>query len=127
MLFKLFAAAPCDPVSFFLIPPWYRYLRIEQVGGVCRPVVTFINPTSGNLDLSVVLLLGLGILDILLRLAALVAVGYIIYAGAQFIFASGEPDKAKKAIGTVINALIGLGITIVAAATVSFIGHRVSG
>lgn len=78
-----------------------------------------------TLDLSVLLLVGLGIIDILLRVGALISVGFIIYAGVQYVTAQGEPDKAKRALGTIINSLVGLGITIAAAAIVSFIGNRI--
>jgi hypothetical protein len=124
LLFSNFAAA-CASSKFFGIPPWYQYLN-PQTDALGNCVVDFhlVDPASRNLQLDSILLLGFGILDILLRVAALVAVGYIIYASLQYVTAQGEPDKAKKALGTIINALIGLGITIIAAAAVSFIGHR---
>lgn len=115
-------AASCTKDTFFGIPPWYQYFELRDVGGVCQVQIELMK--NGRLDLSAVFLVAFGILDILLRVGALVAVGFIIYAGVQYVSAQGEPDKAKHALGTIINALIGLGITIVAAAAVSFVGHR---
>jgi hypothetical protein len=121
-------AADCSAKTFFGIPPWYEYIK----GSVAQKTLngqTFCDVhvslfTGGHLDLSVVSLVLLALLDMALRLGALVAVGFIIFAGIQYATAQGEPDKAKRALGTIINALVGLGITIVAAAVVSFLGGR---
>jgi len=121
---KQFAAVNCDAPSFFAIPSWSKYLPVNLEDGICKVKVEFIDPSTHVLKLDSLLLVGLGILDILLRVAALVAVGFIVYAGVQYVTAQGEPEKSKHALGTIINALIGLGITIVAAAAVSFVGHR---
>lgn len=124
-------AATCTPKSgnFFGFPTWYKYLvdagMTSNSGGGCRLDPQFIQ--DGKLNVTSLSLVGFGILDILLRLAAIIAVGYIVYAGFQYITAQGEPEKAKRALGTIINALIGLGITIVSAAAVSFVGARVAG
>ncbi|HSX33046.1 MAG TPA: hypothetical protein VLF91_01790 [Candidatus Saccharimonadales bacterium] len=127
-LLSLFAVG-CGGHSFFLIPPWYEYLNnhisINTYSHACELNVNFIS--GGKLDLSLLTLVFLAILDMLLRVAALVAVGFIIYAGFQYITAQGEPEKAKHALGTIINASIGLGITIVAAASVRFIGEALGG
>ena len=122
--------AACVQHGFFVIPSWYEYfnkagyVNQDRFGGcVLDPQLI----KDGTLNLTSVSLLGLGILDILLRLGALLAVGYIVYAGFQYLTAQGEPEKAKHALGTIINSLIGLGITIVAAASVRFVGERVGG
>jgi hypothetical protein len=120
-------AAACAQPSFFTLPTWYKYVPLKNDAfGNCKPDFRF-RDAAGNLNLNDLLLVGMGIIDILLRLAALVAVGFIMYAGLQYITAQGEPDKAKKALGTIINAFVGLGITIVAAASVAFIALRVGG
>ena len=106
--------------------PWYKYLTVAQNSvGVCEPKVQFI--TGGHLDLTVVTLIGLGILDTLLRVAGLVAVGFVIYGGILYVTSEGDSGKAKKALDTIVNSLIGLGITIVAASSVAFIGKRLAG
>lgn len=62
------------------------------------------------------------IIQILLRLAGLVAVGFTIYGGFSYILSQGEPDATKKAKGTIIGASIGLIITLFAATIVGFVG-----
>ena len=42
------------------------------------------------------------ILNIVYFIVGIVAVGMIIYAGIQYLTANGEPDKAKKAMNTII-------------------------
>lgn len=111
-------AGPCldeDP-NFFNFPTWYRYLEKDTIEGNCE-IVNF-----GPEDLP---LIGLALVDIGLRVAALVAIGYIIYGGVQFVLAQGEADKTKKARQTIINALIGLVIALFATAIVAFVGSTV--
>jgi hypothetical protein len=123
-ILKLFASH-CDERTFLGIPPWYSYLNeAEMLNAQCEFVGGFFD-SRGNLDLGVFMLAGLGILDILLRLGALIAVGFVVYGGIKYVVSQGEPDKAKGALKTITNALIGLGITVFAVALVSFLGNVV--
>lgn len=65
------------------------------------------------------------VIDDLMRIIGLVAVAYVIIGGIQYVTSQGEPDRTKHAQETIINALIGLAIAIVAASVVSFIGNRI--
>ncbi len=67
-------------------------------------------------------LIGLGIVDILLRVAGLVAVAFVVYGGFMYMTSQGEPDKTSKAKNTLLNSLIGLTIAIMATVIVSFVG-----
>lgn len=115
-LFNHFAA--CGG-SFFGLKPWYAYLQLD---GNCNVVNFQVLPQNGQSDL---LLVGLAIFDDLLRIAALVAIGYIIYGGVLYVTSQGSPDQTGKAQNTILNALIGLVIAIISAALVSFIGSRI--
>lgn len=68
----------------------------------------------------------LALLDDLLRLAALVAVAFVIYGGISYVTSQGSPDNTKKAQQTIINALIGLVIAIIAATVVGYLGGQLS-
>jgi hypothetical protein len=125
----LFFAAACDAnANFFGIPAWYKYL--VNAGRM----TTNTDATSGVVSCDLVggfkwadgdiILVAFGVLDICLRLAALVAVAYVIYGGISYITSEGQPDNTKNAQNTIINALIGLVIAIIATAVVSFIGNR---
>jgi hypothetical protein len=59
----------------------------------------------------------------LLRVAGMLAIVFIIYGGIRYITSQGEPETTKSARGTIINALIGLAITVAAAATIQFIAN----
>jgi hypothetical protein len=100
---------------FFGLPHWWQYLptQVDELGH-CSPVVTFPD------DL---LAIGLAITNILLRIAGLAAVISIVIAGISLITAVGATDKITAARKRIQNALIGLGIVLVSAAVVSFIGN----
>jgi hypothetical protein len=118
-LLSYFADHCGDAPNFFQFPTWYRYLEVvhDEVTDKCEIPVDF-----GISDFP---LIGLALVDIALRVAALAAVGYVIYGGVQFVTAQGETDRTKKARQTIINALIGLVIALMAAGIVSFVGARI--
>jgi len=67
------------------------------------------------------------IIEILLRVAAIAAFAMIVYAGIQLITSQGNPDSAAKARGTLLNAIIGLVIAVLAATLVAFIAGQFKG
>jgi hypothetical protein len=125
---KHFADA-CSTSGFFGIPPWYEYLvKAGKMGtdpttGVCT-LLHFNAAGAGGDWTVVIMLIVLGILDIVLRLAGMVAVVFVLVGGVKYITSQGSPDSTKQAQETIINALIGLAIALVATALVSFIGNR---
>jgi hypothetical protein len=99
--------------DFLSFPHWYDYLQgTTDATNACIPKISAI----GDIWLIVA-----AVVEIMLRIGALAAVGLVIYGGIQFITAQGEPDKATKARQTIINALIGLVISIAAATIVTFV------
>lgn len=116
-------AAKCAEKTFLGLPVWYRYLndgvKMQQdANGRCEFVAGFSFPA----DLALV---GLGLLDIALRLAGLVAVGFVVYGGFQLVTSQGDPEGIKHGRQTIINALIGLVIALLATAIVAFVGSRI--
>lgn len=69
--------------------------------------------------------IALAIVDILLRVGALVAVGFVLYGGFVYLTSQGEPDGTKRGRQAIVNALVGLLIAIFATAIVTFIGRSV--
>jgi hypothetical protein len=106
--------------SFFFLPPWWEFLptKIDKVTHEC--VVAFNFPG----DIWVV---GLAILDMLLRIGGFVAVISIVVAGVQYISSMGSTDAATNARKRLTNSLIGLAIIIVASGVVAFIGNTLGG
>lgn len=110
----------CGYPQFFGLKPWYYYL---EVNNDCSIKDFNVLPPNGTSDF---LLVAVVIIDDLLRIAGFVAIGYIIYGGILYVTSQGSPDQTGKAQNTIINALIGLVITVIAVAFVSFLGSRLS-
>ncbi|OVE79235.1 hypothetical protein BVY00_00980 [bacterium G20] len=105
------ATNPCDH-TFFFLPTWWEYLKTSPD---CSVQFSFPN------DL---LAVGLAIVDILLRVAGLVAIVSIIAAGVGYMTASGDVQKTASASKRIYNALIGLAIVSVSSGFVAFIGNK---
>jgi hypothetical protein len=115
LLPKMFAASCTSSDWLFGFPTWYEYLG-KDMNTTCQ-VVNFTFPND-------FLLIGLAIIDILLRLAGIFATVYVLYGGFQYLTSQGEPDKLNTARSTITNALVGLAIALIASALVAFIGHQ---
>jgi len=119
---SLFAAAPPQCTygnsSFIGLPYWYQYLPGQVTStGSCQPTLN---------SISDIWLIVAGVIEILLRLAAIAAIIMIIYGAVQLISSQGNPTNATKARSTIINSLIGLVIAVIAAAVVSYLGGQFS-
>jgi ABC-type Fe3+ transport system permease subunit len=119
---KFFATA-CSQSSFFGLPAWYKYLNTTVVtnanGSTSCNFSNFSFWPPGNL-----LLILLAVLDMLLIIGGVVAVVFVMIGGVQYITSQGEPENTKHARTTIINALVGLVITIVAASLINYLGYR---
>lgn len=121
MLVRFFAAAgdACDVGGggFFGFPKWYEYLSGARDGsGACLPQIH----SLGDIWLIVA-----AIIEIALRIAAIVAVVFVIYGGFTYTTSQGDPEGTKNARNTIVNALIGLALAVMAAAIVSFIARSI--
>ncbi|GAC1387318.1 MAG: hypothetical protein NVS1B7_1760 [Candidatus Saccharimonadales bacterium] len=106
--------------GFFGFPKWYSYLpgtiETSSKGGlVCHPVLDNINDFW---------LIGAAIAEIMLRIASLLAIGYVVFGGVQYIRSQGESDRLKQARESILYAVIGLVISVSAAGIVSYIAGR---
>lgn len=111
---SLFAksAADCQAGSFFGFPTWYKYLEFNN------------DCTAGFKSLADTWLIVAAVIEMLLRLGALVAILFVLIGGIKFIMAQGQPEKVGQARSTAINGLIGLVITVAATAVVSYIAGK---
>jgi hypothetical protein len=89
-------------------------------GNLCLPQGqgTNTSTTAGGLILQAI--------NILLTLAAAVAVLFLVIGGFQYITSAGNEETAKKGRATVVNALIGLVIIILSFAIVSIVNNTIS-
>lgn len=116
---------PChQSYSFLNFPTWYEYLEVGPKGS---DPCAIIGPTDSQNKFSfekAIPRIILALIDILLRLAGLAAVGFVIFGGVRYMTSQGEPEALKAARGTLINAIVGLIISVLAFTIVSFIGSR---
>lgn len=111
-------ADECGAKGFTFIPTWYKYLTVKKDStGVCTPQVNI----PGDAPKIV-----LALIDMALTLAGIIAIGFVFYGGIKYIMSQGEPDKIKEAQHTVMNAVIGLVIALLATAIVAFVGREIA-
>ena len=143
----------CQPTTFFGLVPWYQYLKVNPQYINVNPQNLKVNPQpsgkqqgtlicqvcfnvlgtqtlnancsqSQTSDISLVLL---AVVDDLLRLAGIIAIAMVLYASVTFIISQGEPEAVARARSSIINALIGAAIAMVAVVLVSYIGSQLGG
>ena len=111
-------AKDCNQSSYvFGLPTWYRGLttgancemkKISEKGEAGSVTIqTFIWQVVGN------------IFDMIFRLAGVIAVGFIVWAGFQYMLALGNSGQLANAKTTLINAIIGLIITLLASGIIN--------
>lgn len=117
ILQRFAAGQPCPGGDFLGFPKWHKYLPgvNDPVSGLCSPQLAKLNDFW---------LIGAAILELMIRIAALLAVIIVVYGGIRYITSQGNPDQVQQAKNTIVNALIGLVIAIAATAIVSFIAGR---
>ena len=121
----------CDPTlsdsNLFLgMPHWYEYLKkgkqLQESNGAvvstCTPQLT--EDGDGVLSIGDIWLIALAVVGILLRLAGIAAFFMVLFGGFKYITSQGNSDDTKSARQTIINAFIGIVITIIASVSVSF-------
>lgn len=123
-LFQLFGNAETCSKPFFGLKPWYHYLPDDSFTGGCDIVNFTLLPSSS--EPSDVPLVFLAVIDDLLRIAAIVAVAFVIVGAIQMIVSQGNPEQTARAQSTLINALIGLVVAIVAVGFVAFLGANIN-
>jgi len=127
--------------GFFGLKPWYYYMDKElgepfgskgskapadPCGVRCFNIFEQANPNACGQKKSDLPGIGLVIIDNLLRVGGLVAVAFVIIGSFQYVASRGNSERTSSAQSTIISALTGLAITLVAVALVSFLGNRLS-
>lgn len=148
---RVLAAAPACPSSgeFFGLVHWYAYFpptdfsldasgncnvdigavhnAYNSDGSTTSTICATQNSTCTGSGINSIWLIALAIFEDLLRVAGVVTIAFVIYGGIRFTLSQGEPENTRAARSTIINALIGMAIALIAAASVSFIGHQLGG
>jgi hypothetical protein len=103
----------CTGQSF--IPDLYNNLRdpIDQ----CAVKIT---------KFADILVLLANVVQILLALSGIVAAGFIIWGGFNYMMSSGEPARVKKAKDIIVNAIVGLVLIMLSFAIVGAVSGQLN-
>ena len=108
-------AVACHGSGLFALPTWYMYLDC-QLDANDRPIPRIVGINN-------IWLIIAAVIDMLLRVAAVVAIGFVIYGGVMYISSQGQPDKVARARTTIVSSIAGLVIAVAATALITFIAH----
>ena len=104
--------------SFFDFPTWYQYLPpVKDSSGNCVPSLA---------SLSDIWFVVAAVIEILLHIAALAAVAMVIYGGITYTVSMGNPETTGKAKKIILDAFIGLLISISASIIVAFLAGSIN-
>jgi hypothetical protein len=90
---------------------------VETIAGTCLPKGS-INTVSDIVMTA---------LNVLILIVGLIAIVFVVIGGYRYITASGNDEQIKAAKGTILNALIGLAVVILAAALVRIVASAIVG
>lgn len=122
------APAACQAGGFFGFPAWYEYLdvTVDDQGGCDVQAIRYSDEEESlNLGATIGAVL-LAIVEILLRVAGIVAVGFVIYGGVSYTLSQGAPEKTAASKNIILNGLIGLVIASLAVVIVNLVGNLVT-
>jgi hypothetical protein len=106
--------------GFLGFPKWYKYLPGEiSADNICRPVAPKDASGDGNVALAIVPV-GMAILEILFRVVGIIAFFMIIRAGFAYTTSQGNPQETKVAKDRIVNAFVGIAISLVATSAITF-------
>jgi hypothetical protein len=118
------ASTPADCSQHFLtFPTWFRGLAAvrETAPGSSVYECAILSPDDvGGLS-NFIWHIALNGIEIGLQLVVYLTIFFIIWGGYQFLISQGVPEATAKARKTILNAVIGLVISIVAIAAVNLI------
>lgn len=131
-LSSVISTGGCKSKTFFGLNPWYAYLGDEfssanagvNQGDPCTlKCFNFLpqeKPNACGVKHSDIPYVLLAVVDALLRVSGLVAVIFVIVGATKYITSQGEPEAVATAQSTILNALIGMAIALVAIALITF-------
>ncbi|MCL2173846.1 pilin [Candidatus Saccharibacteria bacterium] len=109
--------------AFLGFPTWYRGLELEanaERTGCILAEKAFEGKEIGL----IIFTIALNVIDIALRIAGLIAVGFVIWGGFHYTMSRGDPESTKKSLNIIRSAIIGVGISMVSSAVFSFLVWR---
>lgn len=102
--------------SFLTFPAWYNGV-VKAGDDGCQVM----SPTEVGGFSPFIWRIVLNIIEIMLNAVGYAAVGFIIYGGYKYIYSAGSPNGMMAARKTIMNAVIGLVLSIMSIAIVNTI------
>jgi len=104
--------------TLLTFPAWYKGLAREPEPdcGVKGPDANDPNGLTKYLGR-----IGLNVIEFMLQLVGYISVAYIIVGGYKYIISSGSSDKMVGARKTILNAVIGLAISLFSVAIINLV------
>ncbi len=119
-----YAATTCSSAKGFLtFPVWYRGLNPSASDcSIIDPNKLYPITGGNSYGLShFIWQIVLNIMDMALQLVGYVSVGFILYGGFTMIISSGAPDVMAKGRKTILDAIIGLIISIASVGIINLV------
>lgn len=119
-------AGPCKGASIVAMPAWYE--------GLCKPDQKtiqsprdFADPNSGDKTGlgKFATIIAMNIITILLFIVGYVALAFIIWGGYKYMISGDNSSGTSAAKSTILNAVIGLILSIMSIAIVKFISGAI--
>ena len=109
---RLVAVCASGATNFFGFQPWYACLQTTGPYGTGDPKITSLND---------IFLIIFPLVDSLVKVAVLVAVGIIMFMFIKMIFSNGNSSEVAKAALGIRDAAVGLIISLVSIAIINFV------
>lgn len=114
------AENPRCPDTVLTFPTWYRGLQKSNCE-IKSPDSFESEPGKNDGPSNYIWLIVLNVVEIALQLVGYLAVGFIIYGGFKYITGAGAPDKITAGRKIILNAVIGLVISLFSIAIVNLV------
>lgn len=122
------SAAACQPSgsTFLGLPTWYKYLEGQPDQSKDRKdkngnTIPGCSVVLDGLSIADILVpVGMAVLEILFRIVGIVSVFMVIRGGFGYITSQGNPGDTKVAKDRIVNAFIGIAISLVATSAIVF-------
>lgn len=114
------AATNCAP-RFLGIPPWYRGLTTNETASNQEDCSKMKSPSEAGGIGNYITTIVLNIIEAGLFIVGYISVAFILYGGFLFMTGGGNPGQIEKGRKSIMNASIGLLLSIGAIAITNFI------
>lgn len=114
-----------DGITFF--PSWYKGLCDPATGNIQSPGDPDLGSNTSERLGKWVTIIAMNIVTMILYVVGYVSLGFIIYGGFKYMISGDSSSGTLAARKTITNAVIGLVLSIMSVALVTFIADRITG